>query len=79
MRHVKSETQEIERSTFWGQVWVVGAQAGRLFRGGSDLVALKIENVVESMARTMRLHEKLTPRMINFAIRTRFLDFWLWC
>jgi hypothetical protein len=46
------------------------AQAGRLFLGGRALVALKIEKVIESMERTIRLQLKFTPRRKNFAIRT---------
>lgn len=46
-----------------------------MFLGGIAFVALKMVNVVASMASTMSEHEKLTPRRKNFAIRTRVLTF----
>ena len=69
------ETQEMTSRTIWGVVDVPVAQAGRLFRGGIAFVALKIENVVLSMERTISEHEKLTPRNTILAIRTRVLIF----
>src|SRR5271156_4642941 len=69
-------TQEITRTVIWGQVLVPVAQTGRLLRGGSERVALKMEKVVESMDRTMREQEKLTPRRTILARRTRVLIFW---
>lgn len=62
--------QDVTRTTIWGQVFVPSAHAGRLFRAGSCLVALKMEKVMESIERTIRLQLKFTPLRTNFAIRT---------
>lgn len=51
------------------------AHGGRLFRAGIFFVALKMENVVASMDRTIREQLKLTPRRKNLAILTLVLDF----
>lgn len=66
--------QEMQRRRICGQIGVVGAHEGKLFRAGNDFVALKIENVVESILRTMRLQPKLTKRMMNLAHLTRIFD-----
>ena len=58
-----------------GHVFWCGAHAGELLLVGRLRVALKMEKVVESIARTMRLQLKLTPRRAIFAIRTRVLTF----
>jgi len=42
---------------------------------GRALVALKMANEAEIIARMMRLQLKLTPRRANLAIRTRVLIF----
>lgn len=47
-----------------------------VLRGGSVLVALKIEKVVESIARTIREQLKFVPRRHILAIRTLVLIFW---
>jgi hypothetical protein len=73
--HMNREMHEMTRSVICGQVELPSAQGGRLFRCGSAFVALKIENVVASIESTMRLQLKLTPRRMNFAIRTLVLDF----
>jgi hypothetical protein len=73
---IASETQEMHSRTICGHVDVPDAQGGRLLRAGSCLVALKMENVVASMERTMRLQLKLTPRSIIFAIRTLVFTFY---
>jgi hypothetical protein len=73
---MNKERQAMTRSVICGHVELPSAHAGRLFRFGSDFVALKIENVVASIERTMRLQLKLTPRRKNFAIRTLVFDFW---
>lgn len=52
-----------------------GAHGGRPFRDGMCLVALKMENVVASIARTIKEQLKLTPRRKNLAILTLVLDF----
>jgi len=70
------EAQEMQMRVICGQVDWPRAQTGRLLRGGSILVALKIEKVVESIERTMREQLKLTPRRKNLATRTRVLTFW---
>lgn len=57
----------------WGHGLEFADQAGRLFRGGRCLVALKMVKVVAIKARTIREQEKLTPRSIILAIRTRVL------
>ena len=54
------------------------AHGGRLFRGGRCLVALKIENAVASMDKTIKLHAKLIPRRNIFAILTLTLTFCGW-
>ncbi len=55
------------------------SQAGRPFWAGSDLVALKMANEVESMERMIKLQLKLTPRRANLAIRTLVLIFYMGC
>src|SRR4051812_30255255 len=63
------------RITNCGHVCVFFAQGGRLFRGASCLVALKMWKVVAIIARTIRLQLKLTPRSTNLAILTLTLIF----
>ena len=70
---MKSETQEMQRRRMAGHFFVFWAQGGRLFRGGSSLVALKIEKVDVSMERTIREQEKLVKRNAILATRTRTL------
>ena len=71
--------QAMTRMVICGQVAWPAAQGGNLFefmsRGGSDLVALKMVKVAESMDRTIREQEKLTPRRRILAILTRVLIF----
>lgn len=67
--------QEVTNTTICGQVFVPSAHAGRLLRVGKTLVALKMEKVIESMERTIRLQLKFTPLSTNFAIRTLVLIF----
>lgn len=50
------------------------AHGGKPFRAGICFVALKMENVVASIARTIKEQLKLTPRRKNFAILTLVLD-----
>jgi len=73
--HVTSETQEMQRRVICGHGFVVRAHGGRLFRGGIDLVALKMEKVVAIMESTISEQLKFTPRRKNFAARTRIFDF----
>ena len=70
------DTQAIESRVICGHVFWLGAQAGRLLLEGSDFVALNIVNVVESIARTMRLQLKFVTRRHILAIRTLVLTFW---
>lgn len=63
------------RIRIWGQISVVVDHAGFPSLVGSDLVALKMVNVVEIMARMMRLQLKFTPRSANLAIRTLVFTF----
>lgn len=72
---MNSETQAMTRRVTWGQILVPCAQGGRLFLGGSVLVALKMEKAVASMESTIRLQAKLTPRKNIFAIRTLIFTF----
>lgn len=71
------EMQAMVSRRIWGQVLVLSAHGGRPLRGDRVLVALKMENEVASMERTMREQAKLTPRRKIFANRTRTLIFWL--
>lgn len=71
----KSDTQAIASTSFCGHVLVSSAHADVLDWLGRDLVALKMEKVVESMARMMSEQLKLTPRRANLAILTRVLIF----
>ena len=77
--HTASMTDAIEMSKTWGQIFWFSAHGGRLLRGGSDFVALKIVKVADSMEMMMSAHEKLMPRRKNLAIRTRALIFWRNC
>jgi hypothetical protein len=70
------DTQAITRRRICGHGLVPTAHGGRLLRGDSCFVALKIANVVPSMARTMREHAKLMLLKNIFAARTRVLIFW---
>ena len=63
------------KSKICGHGLELADHAGRPFRGGRALVALKIINVVETKARTIKEQEKLTPRSHILAIRTRVLTF----
>lgn len=69
------ETQEMTSRVICGQVCWPLAQAGKLLRFGSSLVALKIEKVVLSMESTISEQVKLVPRRKNLATRTRVLTF----
>jgi hypothetical protein len=62
-------------SVICGQVLLFGAHAGRPFRDGSALVALKIMKTAASIDMTINEQLKLTPRKTNFAIRTLVLIF----
>lgn len=73
--HTASMTDAIEISKTWGQIFWFSAHGGKLFRGGSDFVALKIVKVADSMEMMMSAQEKLMPRRKNLAIRTRALIF----
>lgn len=73
---IASETHAMHNRTICGHVDVPAAQGGRPLRGGNFFVALKMENVVASMERTMRLQLKLTPRSIIFASRTLVFTFY---
>jgi hypothetical protein len=55
---------------------VFSAHGGRLFRGASVFVALKMANAVATMESTIRLQAKLMPRRKILAIRTRTLTFY---
>jgi len=70
-----SEMQAITRRVICGQIFVAGAQGGRLFRAGRSFVALKIEKVVLSMERTMKEQAKFVLRRRILATRTRTLTF----
>lgn len=72
-----SEMQAMTRSKIWGQIFWFSAHGGRPFRVGRCFVALKMEKVVASIERTIRLHAKLIPRRKIFATRTRILTFYL--
>jgi hypothetical protein len=69
------EIQEMARRATCAHGFEFVAHGGRLFRGGMDLVSLKMAKVVESMERTIKLQLKLTPRRNIFAARTRNLTF----
>ena len=71
-----SETHEAARTSFWGQALVLLAHGGRPFCGGRDLVALKMANEVESIARMIKLQLKFTPRRANLASLTLVLTFY---
>lgn len=64
------------KSRICGHGLELADQAGRPLRAGRDLVALKIMKVVAIRARTIKEQEKLTPRSIIFAMRTRVLTFY---
>jgi hypothetical protein len=70
-----SEIQAMTSSRICGHGLELADQAGRPFRAGRCLVALKMVKVVAMRARTIREQEKLTPRSIILAIRTRVLTF----
>lgn len=53
------------------------AQAGRLLRGVRVLVALKMERVIETIARTMRLQLKFTPQRMNLTTLTLVFVFYI--
>lgn len=74
--HTASIMDAMVRSMTCGQIFWFSAHGGRLLRGGSDLVALKIVKVAESIEIMIRAHEKLIPRRKNLAIRTRALIFY---
>jgi hypothetical protein len=71
MSEMANDTQETHSKVICGHGLVPAAHGGRLFLRGSAFVALKIENVVDSMLKTMRLQEKLMPRINILAYRTR--------
>ena len=71
------EMQEMVRRVTCGQITVVGAQAGRVLRGGRCRVARKMAKVDASMERTIKLQLKLTPRKTSLAMRTRIFTFWI--
>src|SRR2546421_12072899 len=73
------EMQAMTSSVICGHGLPCADQAGRLFRGGIDLVALKIVKVVLSIERMISEHEKLTPRSTILAMRTRVLIFCRQC
>ena len=54
-----------------------GAHAGRLLRGGSVFVALKMAKADATMERTIRLQAKLMPRRKILASLTRTFIFWM--
>ena len=75
-RDVANETQAIDSMVIWGQICCLGAQAVAVPLADRPLVALNIVKVEESIARTIRLQLKLTPRKHILAMRTRVLIFY---
>jgi hypothetical protein len=72
----RREMQAMTRSVICGQIFVEGAQGGRLLRAGRSLVALKMEKVELSMERTMKEQAKFVLRRRILAMRTRTLTFY---
>lgn len=72
---IARERQAMERTSFCAQGSVPLAQEGIALCEGRFLVALKMANDDESMARMMREQLKWTLRRANLAIRTRTLCF----
>jgi hypothetical protein len=70
---VTREMQAMDSRRAWGQILVLSAHGGRLYRGARVLVALKMANAVAIMERTMNEQAKLTPRRSIFANRTSTL------
>lgn len=70
---VNKEKDARPKSKYCAQGFVPVAHAGRLFRGGSVRVALKMVNVVARRESTIKLQPKLTKRRRNLTIRTRAL------
>jgi hypothetical protein len=64
-----NETQAMQSIKTCGQVFVFLAHGGRLFRGGSDFVALKMANVVATIDSKTKLQAEWTPRRNNLAAR----------
>jgi hypothetical protein len=74
---IVSEIQAMMSRVSCGQIFVPTAQAGRPFRVGRALVALKMEKVVLSMDITMKEQARLVERRRNLAMRTRVLTFYV--
>ena len=77
--HTASMIDAILMSKTWGQIFWFSAHGGRLLRGGSAFVALKMVKVADNIEIMISAHEKLMPRRKNLAIRTRALILCGWC
>lgn len=75
MMQISSDMQAEARMRHCGTILVPTAHAGRPFLAVKFLVVLKMVSVDDSIASTIRLQLKFTPRRANFAIRTLVFTF----